>query len=117
MNARENRAHIIDQILPDQLCARQINGHKQIKFGELFLPCIQISCRTLNGEQSKLHDETRAFGNRNKFGRRNSATARMLPAHQCFKARNGAIIKPDNRLIDQTDFIALKGTAQIGFQL
>ncbi len=41
----------------------------------------------------------------------------MFPAHQCFKARNGAIIKPDNRLIDQTDFIALKGTAQIGFQL
>src|SRR5690606_15019406 len=50
-------------------------------------------------------------------GWRNSAPPWMFPAHQCFKTGNITFIKPNNRLIDQMYFVALKRPAQIGFKL
>ena len=80
------------------------------------LPEAQLARRAFQNEHAEIDDQTDLFGDVDEFGRRQPPELRMIPARQRLEAGDGAVLQPNDRLVEDLDLLALQRAAQFGFE-
>ena len=78
------------------------------------LPGAELARGALENEQAEFDNQSGLLGDIDEFVRRHPAQLRMVPARQRLEAGDRAILEPDDRLIENRDFLALERPPQIG---
>ena len=82
--ASENMTDFLDQILTEQLAARNIDADEQRIFAarQFALPPRGFACRHRKHVGAELHDQIAFLGDGDKLRRIEQPMLRMIPAHQ-----------------------------------
>src|SRR5260370_26100144 len=109
---------VLDQPRAAELSGREIDAHGARRLaGEQLLPSARLTTRFLEHPLADRNDETGLFGDRYERCWRDQPALGMLPADECFPARDAPRFQPDQRLIVNPELAALEREAQIALQL
>ena len=113
----ENPAKIVDQIVAEQLPRGYVDaGEHRVAASGRPLPLRKLARGALEREQAEIDDHANFFGDPDELRRRQPAHFGMIPAHQRLEARHGAVLEPDDGLVQQHDLVALERVPQLGLQ-
>src|SRR5262245_9516183 len=112
--ARNHRAQVVDEVLPQQLPRRYVDaGEHRIAAAHGTLPRAQLAGGALQHEHTEVDDEADLLGHGHELGRRGAAHFGMIPARYRLKARDRAVLEPHDRLVADGDLLALERPPQV----
>ena len=115
--AREHRAQVVDQILPQQLARRHVDaGEDRIALRAPCAASAELARGALQHEQAEIDDQADLLGDGDELRRRHAAHLGMVPARQRLEAGDRAVLEPHDRLIEDRDLLALERAAQVRFE-
>src|ERR1044072_3303943 len=95
----------IQQIGLCDLSRRKVDTQAQRAMARrIELPLTHLRTSFIQHPLTNRHDQTGLFGNRNEVARINEAATRMIPAHECFEARETSRRQSNNRLVVNRKF-------------
>ena len=115
--ARQHAAQILNEIVAQQLPRRDVDaGEQRIAQPQGALPGAELLRGALQHEQAELDDQPGLLGDGDELGGRHAAELWMVPARQRLEAGDRAVFEPHDRLVEDGDFFALDGAAQVRLQ-
>src|SRR5262244_1489216 len=77
-------------------------------------PDAELAGGAVEHEHAEVDDQPDLLGDRDELGRRHAPHLGVVPARQRLEARDGAVLEPDDRLVEDGDLLALERPAQLG---
>src|SRR5262249_1490493 len=106
--ARNPRAQVVDEVLPQQLPRRYVDaGEHRIAAAHGTLPRAQLAGAALQHEHTEVDDEADLLGHGHELGRRGAAHFWVIPARHRFEARDRAVLEPHDPLVADGGLLAL----------
>ena len=116
--AAEDVADLLDEVLTEDLPARDVDGYEQrpLLARQLTLPARCLVRGAQEDVRAEAHDEIRLLGDGDEVVRAHQAALGMLPAHQRLEAGQLLGRQVDDRLIEDLDLVLRQRLAQVALQ-
>ena len=115
--ARQHGADVVDQVVPQQLPRRDVDaGEDRMLRAHGALPHGELARGLVHHEHPEIDDQAGLLGDGDEFVGRHPSEFGMVPARQGLEAGDRAILQPDDRLVEDGEFLALDGAPQLGLQ-